>query len=76
MRAFTIQSIRVSKDVPLAEAKKIVRKMGYRVSGISPNPQYKNFHSYRQMNPNKFKKGSFRIKKISPTVLLVLGVLK
>lgn len=76
--SLVVQSIRVNKSIPKMEANKIVKKMGYKNTPPDKikNPQYKNFHSYRQMNPNKFKKGSFRIKKISPTVLLVLGVLK
>lgn len=76
MRAFTIQSIRISKDVPLAEAKKIVRKMGYRVSGISPNPQYKNFHAFRQKQPKEFKPKTFRTQYINKNTLVVYGELK
>ena len=50
--------------------------MGYKVTPISPNnPQYKNYHSYRQRDPKLFRKGSFRMKKINPNVLLVLGSL-
>jgi len=73
-----VQSVRVSKMVSKTEANNIVKKLGYKVSGISPNPQYKNFHSYRQRQPSEFLKNSFRMKSIkeNPKVFLVLGKLK
>ena len=70
-----VQSIRVSKKIPKLEANQIVKKMGYKVTPVSKNnPQYKNYHSYRQLDPNLFQKNSFRIKKINQDVFLVLGV--
>tara|TARA_Y100001972_G_C7463808_1_gene236533 strand:- start:51 stop:284 length:234 start_codon:yes stop_codon:yes gene_type:complete len=76
--SLVVQSVRVNKSIPKIEANKVVKKMGYKATRPDKikNPQYKNYHSYRQVDPNKFKKGSFRIKKISPTVLMVFGVLK
>ena len=76
MRAFTIQSIRVSKDVPLSEAKKIVRHMGYKDKGVTPNPQYKNFHAFRQKQPKEFKPKTFRTQYINKNTLVVYGELK
>lgn len=71
-----VQSVRIRNNVSRREANKIVRRMFplYKVTPISKNnPQYKNFHSYRQKDPKEFKKGSFRIKKVTPDILLVLG---
>ena len=70
-----VQSVRIRNNISRTEANKIIKKMGYKVTPISANnPQYKNFHSYRQINPNKFKKGSFRIKKLTKDLFLVLGL--
>ena len=66
-----VQSIRVSKKVSKKEADEIVKKLGYKIN-VKPNPQYKNFHSYRQIQPEKFKKGSFRVKK-QGDLLFILG---
>tara|TARA_Y100000114_G_scaffold124521_1_gene120345 strand:- start:412 stop:636 length:225 start_codon:yes stop_codon:yes gene_type:complete len=71
----TVQSVRISKKLTKKQADEEVKKMGYKL-GVKPNPQYKNYHSYRQIQPQKFKDGSFRIKKLSADKLLVLGVLK
>lgn len=73
-----VQSIRVSKTIPKRQADSLVRKMGYKVNGVKPNPQYVNFHSYRQRQPSEFLKDSFRIKiiKKNPTIFLVVGKLK
>ena len=50
---------------------KIVKNMGFKLY-IKPNPQYANFHSYRQIQPNKFIKSTFRTKIIKklPKILL------
>ena len=45
-----VQTIRVSKTIPKKQADLMVKKMGFKLN-VKPNPQYKNFHSYRQ----KFK---------------------
>tara|TARA_Y100001937_G_C7114632_1_gene329507 strand:+ start:1523 stop:1759 length:237 start_codon:yes stop_codon:yes gene_type:complete len=71
-----VQSVRVRKNISRREANKIVKKKFplFKVTPIGKNnPQYKNFHSYRQADPKQFVKGSFRIKKITPDILLVLG---
>ena len=70
----TVQSVRINKKISKKEADEKVKKMGYKI-GVKPNPQYKNFHSYRQIQPEKFKKGSFRVKK-KGDMLLILGELK
>ena len=49
-----VQSVRIRNNVSRREANKIVRRMFplYKVTPISKNnPQYKNFHSYRQKDP-------------------------
>tara|TARA_S200002703_G_scaffold65493_2_gene56586 strand:+ start:18868 stop:19095 length:228 start_codon:yes stop_codon:yes gene_type:complete len=70
----SVQTVRVSRKIPKMEANQIVKKMGYKVTPVGiNNPQYKNYHSYRQLSPSKFKKGSFRVKKINSNVFLVLG---
>jgi len=73
-----VQSVRVSKSVSKKEANEIVRKLGYKVSGVKPNPQYVNYHSYRQIQPKEFFRQSFRMKiiKSNPKVFLVVGKLK
>ena len=70
-----VQSVRVSKEVSKKEADEIVKRLGFKIN-VKPNPQYKNFHSYRQVQPEKFKKESFRIKTIKkkPKVFLVMGL--
>lgn len=73
-----VQTIRVEKSVSKKVADAMVKKLGYKVKGVSPNPQYKNFHSYRQIQPNKFIQKSFRVKVInnSPKVFIIIGKLK
>ena len=70
----TIQSVRVNKKLTKKQADDKVKKMGYKI-GVKPNPQYKNYHSYRQIKPEKFKKNSFRVKK-QGDLLFILGELK
>lgn len=70
----TVQSVRINKKISKKEANEKVKKMGYKL-GVKPNPQYKNYHSYRQIQPDKFKKNSFRVKK-QGDMLLILGELK
>ena len=56
-----IQAIRINKIVPKDQADKMVKDLGFKTN-VKPNPQYKNFHSYRQIQPKEFKKDSFRVK--------------
>ena len=71
-----VQSVRVSKKFSKKKADEIVRKMGYKVTPVNKNnPQYKNYHSYRQVEPKKFKKDSFRVRKLDSDVLHGLGSL-
>lgn len=72
-----VQSIRVSKKVSKKEADEIVKKLGYKIN-VKPNPQYKNFHSYRQIQPKEFIKDSFRMKTLkrrgqTKLIMVVLG---
>jgi len=70
-----VQTIRVSRVIPKKEADLMVKKMGFKLN-VKPNPQYKNYHSYRQIQPSKFIKGSFRVKKINKNVFMIVGKLK
>ena len=53
----------------------MVKKMGFKLN-VKPNPQYKNFHSYRQIQPSRFVRNSFRAKKINKDMFMILGKLK
>lgn len=73
-----IQSIRIAKTISLKDAKEKVKKMGFKV-GVKPNPQYKNFHSFRQIQPDKFVKSTFRVKVLkssNPRIIAIVGKLK
>tara|TARA_A100001391_G_C4982678_1_gene255765 strand:- start:291 stop:512 length:222 start_codon:yes stop_codon:yes gene_type:complete len=70
-----VQTIRISKEIPKRQANAIIKKMGFKIN-VKPNPQYKNFHSYRQIQPNKFIKDSFRVKKINKDMFMIVGKLK
>lgn len=70
-----VQTIRISRDIPKKEADAIVKKMGLKL-GVKPNPQYKNYHSYRQIQPEKFIKSSFRVKLIKKGIFMIVGKLK
>lgn len=72
-----VQTIRVAKTVSKKEATEIVKKLGYKTN-IKPNPQYLNFHSFRQIQPNKFIKDSFKYKELkkNPKIFLIIGKLK
>jgi len=58
-----IQAIRINKIIPKKEADEMVRQMGFKTN-VKPNPQYKNYHSYRQIQPKEFIKDSFRMKTL------------
>lgn len=70
-----IQSVRISKKLSKKEADEIAKKMKLKMN-VKPNPQYKNYYAYRQIQPEKFKKGSYRMKKLNKDVMLVLGELR
>jgi hypothetical protein len=72
----TIQSVRINKKIPKTEANRMIKEMGYKVTPPDKknNPQYSNYHSYRQLDPNRFVPNSFRIKKLGD-ILFVLGLL-
>ena len=55
----TIQSVRFKKSkYTYDEAKEAAKNMGFKTS-VKPNPQYKNWHAFRQIQPSKFDKNSF-----------------
>ena len=70
-----VQTIRVSKIFPKKEADSMVKKMGFKLN-VKPNPQYKNYHSYRQIQPQRFIKSSFRVKPIKKGIYIIVGKLK
>ena len=77
--SLVVQKIRVSKDISREKASKIVKELGYKPTKAGPNnPQYLNFHSFRQRNPDNFIKSTFRTKiiKKNPRVYMILGKLK
>lgn len=68
-----VQSVRFRKSkFTLHEAKKIAKDMGFKVS-VSPNPQYLNWRAFRQIQPNKFKPNSFRVKIVNKDIHLIVG---
>ena len=79
---YEVQSVRVSKKIPLAKAEAIVKKMGY-------NPLYRgkkttsfkkgeseNWWRFRQLAPSKFKQETFRTKILNKDVEIITGILK
>lgn len=71
-----VQSIRFDKKLfTKKQAQEKAKKLGYKIY-IQPNPQYENFHAFRQIQPEKFIKSSFRTKKLKGGILLILGKLK
>jgi hypothetical protein len=71
-----LQSIRFDKkQYSFKEAKEHAKKLGLKV-GVKPNPQYKNYHAFRQLQPREFIKGSFRTEKKRGGILLIIGKLK
>ena len=76
----TVQTIRVEKTISKRQADKYVKDKGFKIVPPGPrNPQYKNFHSYRQRQPSEFVKGSMRTKVLkasNPKVFIIYGKLK
>lgn len=69
----SIQSIRFNKkQYTLQEAKTTAKESGFKVN-VKPNPQYKNWHSFRQRQPSAYDTSSFRIVKPNPDIILVIG---
>lgn len=74
-----VQSVRFAKTKykTFADAQKKAKSMGFKSSGVKNNVQYANWHSFRQIQPEKFQPMSFRMKKVdSGNILFVLGKLK
>lgn len=72
-----VQAVRLSKKKfkTQKDAKEQAKKMNFKVS-VRPNPQYANFWSFRQIQPEKFVKSSFRTKVVNPNISLIVGKLK
>ena len=70
---YSIQSIRFSKSkYTLKEAKAKAIESNFKVN-VKPNPQYKNYHSFRQRQPSAYDPSTFRIVKPSPDIIIVIG---
>jgi len=70
---YSVQSIRFNKaKYTLQEAKAKAKELKYKVN-VKPNPQYKNFHSFRQRQPSVYDTSTFRIIKPNPDIILVIG---
>jgi len=70
---YSIQSIRFSKaKYTLKEAKTKAKEGNFKVN-VKPNPQYKNWYSFRQRQPSAYDTSTFRIVKPNPDIILVIG---
>ena len=74
-----IQSVLLNKKYfkNRKEAQRFIRKIKFRPTiNPDPNPESKNLYRFRQIQPEKFVKNSFRTKKINDVISLVVGKLK
>lgn len=78
----TIQSVVINKKIPLEKAEQIVVSLNKQPLYLNKKvTEYKagqtiNYWRFRQKAPSKFKKDSFRTKKINENTFFVLGELK
>jgi len=78
----TIQSIVINKKIRLEKAEQIVTTLNKKPLYLNKKvTEYKagqtiNYWRFRQKAPSKFKKDSFRTKKINENTFFVLGELK
>jgi len=78
----TIQSVVINKKIPLEKAEQIVTTLNKKPLYLNKKvTEYKagqtiNYWRFRQKAPSKFKKDSFRTKKINENTFFVLGELK
>ena len=72
----TIQSIRFNKDSWTKPKALSWLKKNNHYTSVRPNPQYKNYFAFRQIQPEKFIKSSFRTKKLNDGIMMILGKLK
>ena len=76
-----IQSVRISKRIPLKKAEKIVEEMGFSKTyrGKRTNEldkgESKDWWRFRQIPPNRFQKNSFRTKILDDDIQLIVGKL-
>ena len=69
----TLQSIRFNKtEWTKVKAIDWLRKNNFKTS-VKPNPQYKNYIAFRQVQPEKFYKDSFRTKKLKNGIMMIVG---
>jgi len=77
-----IQSVVINKKIPLEKAEQIVLSLNKKPKYLNKSvTEYKagqtiNYFRFRQMPASKFKKDSFRTKKINENTFFILGELK
>lgn len=77
-----IQSVVINKKLNLEQARQIVKSLNLKPEYLNKSVlEYKagqtlNYWRFRQVATTKFKKDSFRTKKIKDNVYLILGELK
>ena len=77
-----IQSVVINKKIPLEKAEQIVLSLNKKPKYLNKSvTEYKagqtiNYFRFRQIAPSKFKKDSFRTKKINENTFFILGELK
>ena len=78
--SYTVQSILISKDIPIEEARKhalsIIKKAHPRVRKVKKEREYKNNWRFRVIPKTKFVPRSFRSKKVNDQITLVFAQLK
>ena len=78
----TIQSVVINKKIPLDKAEQIVISLDKKPKYLNKKvTEYKagqtiNYWRFRQMPSSKFKKETFRSKKINENTFFILGELK
>lgn len=78
----TIQSVVINKKIPLEKAEQIVTTLNKKPLYLNKKvTEYKagqtiNYWRFRQLPSSKFKKDSFRTKKINDNTFFILGELK
>ena len=75
---FVIQSVLLNKNhfKTRTNASKYIRKNKWAVNVPSNNKEDKTYYRYRQRQPTRFAKGSFKTKKINAYTSFIIGILK
>ena len=75
---FVIQSVLLNKNhfKSRTKASAHIRKHKWLVNVPSDNKEDKTYYRYRQRQPTRFAKGSFKTKKINAYTSFIVGILK